>query len=250
MASFARLAQLSWFQHICVRPTLENTPRPCADFPGAAAECLDIADQVLVVDGEGGVTLESNSHSASLRSRLEELGPQLTGATEKAESNPQPGKTKKEMSVSELELLNSRRRQDMSLYRLFINSIGKRLFWPWILVVICVPLGESMTGEYMTRFLFGDFVHLLMIRYRHIYTRLGNKRPEHRALLHWLRWNCISRHSRFCLHIHVCYPTVRLLWYSELNIDLMTDYCIALLLRVQQQACTKSLQIQSCGQSL
>ena len=147
MVYFAKLAQLSWFQHICVRLTLQNTQRPCADCPGVAAECLDIADQVLVVDGEGGVTLESNSHSASLRSRLEELGPQLTGVAEKAESDSQPVKMKKEMSNSELELLNSRRRQDMSLYKLFIISIGKRLFWPWILVVICVPLGESMTGE-------------------------------------------------------------------------------------------------------
>ncbi|OAR00032.1 hypothetical protein LLEC1_00475 [Akanthomyces lecanii] len=112
-------------------------------------ECLDIADQVLVLDGEGGVTLELNSHSASLRSRLEELGPQLTVAADKAESNSQPVKPKKDISDSELELLNSRRRQDMSLYKLFINSIGKRLFWPWILVVICVPLGESMTGIYM-----------------------------------------------------------------------------------------------------
>lgn len=112
------------------------------------AECLDIADQILLIDGEGGVTLEANSHSASLRSKLEELDSHPVATTEKAESVSSPGKAKKEMSDSELELFNSRRRQDMSLYAMFINSIGKHIFWPWILVVICVPLGESMTGQW------------------------------------------------------------------------------------------------------
>ncbi|KAJ3498397.1 hypothetical protein NLG97_g1148 [Lecanicillium saksenae] len=112
-------------------------------------ECLDIADQILILDGEGAVTLEANSHSAALRSKIEDLDAHVPATAEKATTEIPPLKPKKGISDSELELLNSRRRQDMSLYALFINSIGKRFFWPWILVVICVPLGESMTGVYM-----------------------------------------------------------------------------------------------------
>ncbi|KAJ6788053.1 hypothetical protein PWT90_09274 [Aphanocladium album] len=124
-------------------------------------ECLDIVDQVLFIDGEGGVALEDNSHSASLRSKIEELDSHVSGPAEKAETQSTATKRPKEMSDSELELLNSRRRQDMSLYALFINSVGKRYFWPWILVVICVPLGESMTG-----------LLLLMNRFAGVYMRV------------------------------------------------------------------------------
>lgn len=112
-----------------------------------AAECLDVADQTLLLDGEGGVTLEYNSQNAELRSKVQELGTMMgVGSFEKAESDSKPVTTKKDTGKTDLELLLARKRQDISLYAMFINSIGKRVFSPWILVAMCVPLGESMIG--------------------------------------------------------------------------------------------------------
>lgn len=112
-------------------------------------ECLDVADQTILLDDKGGVTLESNAQDSALRSRVRELGTQMGATSEKVELDMTPIKRKAETNKSEMELLKGRRRQDMSLYTMFINSIGKRYFWPWILVAICVPLGESMIGVYM-----------------------------------------------------------------------------------------------------
>lgn len=110
---------------------------------------MDIADQILLLDGEGGVTLEANAQNASVRSKVKDIGSRMGVTAEKEELpvSEKPVKASKKESDDEKKLQFSRRKQDLGLYAMFVNAVGKKVFFPWIVILSGITLGEAMTSK-------------------------------------------------------------------------------------------------------
>ncbi|KAJ6785660.1 hypothetical protein PWT90_06005 [Aphanocladium album] len=119
-------------------------------------ECLDIADSILLLDGNGHVSYESCSQAGEVRMQVEELlrggflGHQEPGGKEgnkqTAEKASCPSATPNE-AVKRVQ--ESRHRGDSKLYLLWIDAVGRLALSLWMLLVLLMSIGEAFSPIYI-----------------------------------------------------------------------------------------------------
>ncbi|KAJ6780954.1 hypothetical protein PWT90_10930 [Aphanocladium album] len=113
-------------------------------------ECLEVADQLLLLDGKGGIALEKDFHEEWFRANLvEALHKQSPTPIREAEDTEKATiqRSLELQDTAELSATSSpdpKRGFNLSLLAFFINSIGRSTFTLWVFSVFLVSFGETV----------------------------------------------------------------------------------------------------------
>lgn len=112
-------------------------------------ESLEIADQLLLLDGSGGLILEQDFHEEWFRNSLTQALAKQTVTTALEQEDKEKAAIQRsrdfQTSIESRSVMGSapRSKTTMSLYSFFIESAGRREFGWWVVLVFLVSLGET-----------------------------------------------------------------------------------------------------------
>lgn len=119
------------------------------------AECLDVVDQVIVLDGNGHAQLETNVNDEQTRRKI------LRAFNTPASLRSEDQETKEQEDIrrslenqpptmTEAERYKSTRHfGDWSLYGLFLGPVGKLKLFSWLLLMFSASSGEALPDIYI-----------------------------------------------------------------------------------------------------
>lgn len=113
-------------------------------------ESLEVVDQLLLLDGQGGITMEKDFREEWFQAHLvEALSHQTTTAVLKTEDKEKAAiqrfhEFQNSTSLFAVGTPLPARGRNLSMYTFFINSTGRSAFAVWVLSVFLVSFGESI----------------------------------------------------------------------------------------------------------
>lgn len=118
------------------------------------SECLDVADQVIILDGEGNVHCKSCLPGSDGRAEVSHLLRDgcLTRKIEPEQATAPPRKQRPTVSspttattTTGVQRVNdTRRRGDSNLYTLWINAVGRKRMLFWVLLVVVLAVMDAL----------------------------------------------------------------------------------------------------------
>ncbi|OAR00024.1 hypothetical protein LLEC1_00470 [Akanthomyces lecanii] len=118
-------------------------------------ESLDVADQLLLLDGKGGITLEKDFREEWFQAHLvEALSHQTTMAVLETEDKEKAAiqRSREFQDSGSLSAIGTplpHRGLKLSMYTFFINSIGRRAFAAWVFSVFLLSFSESIPDVFI-----------------------------------------------------------------------------------------------------
>ncbi|OAA78555.1 ABC transporter, transmembrane domain, type 1 [Akanthomyces lecanii RCEF 1005] len=118
-------------------------------------ESLEVADQLLLLDGKGGITLEKDFREEWFQAHLvEALSHQTTTAMSETEDKEKAAiqRSREFQELAGLSAIGAplpNRGLNPSMYTFFINSSGRSAFAAWVFSVFLVSFGESIPDVFI-----------------------------------------------------------------------------------------------------
>lgn len=115
-------------------------------------DCIDFADQLLMFDGKGNVSVETNFKSEQSRQKVVQALEEAKSHTAEEDTTVRPSQPSEEPDlVAAMEDSDSSARQkgDPNLYWLFINPIGKLRLGIWCFSMFSCSAGEILPDIFM-----------------------------------------------------------------------------------------------------
>lgn len=120
------------------------------------AECLDVADQLIMLDGNGHASIDVSEHNRE--ARMETIRSLNSGIAAKTEADEEHEQEKIRLSFDQEATHanaspgpknNVRQKGDASLYWLFIDPMGRIKVSFWAVVMLLASIGEMAPDVYM-----------------------------------------------------------------------------------------------------
>ncbi|KAJ6779421.1 hypothetical protein PWT90_03877 [Aphanocladium album] len=119
-------------------------------------ECLDVADQLIMLDGKGHASIDVSEHDREARMEMiRSLNPSQVAKTEEDEEQEQEKirlsfEQESKPAISSPEPKNDvRQKGDASLYWLFLDPMGRVKVLFWAFVMLLASIGEMAPDVYM-----------------------------------------------------------------------------------------------------
>ncbi|EGX92389.1 ABC multidrug transporter, putative [Cordyceps militaris CM01] len=153
-SSLDRRTATSILLRLCGKNGLLRELHTAAVLSSYLPECLDVADQLLELDGHGGVRVESNFRSGGSRERALRIM-NVSGRIESEEAiTKEQAELRRSLDAQQPEKTalpgaDLVRKGDASLYWLFIDPIGRIRLMIWCVAMFFCSAGEMFPDIYM-----------------------------------------------------------------------------------------------------